>query len=106
MPTDRVVVLRRHDSLAFVADACAVAAEAVNEPRSWGSTDEALAHVYAELVVAYARLLRPELAGTPAAVVDHLMGRVAQARAGEITTPLLDVVDRLHAELTTEPALA
>ena len=40
------------------------------------------------------------------AVIEHLVERLAQARNGEITTPALDIVDRLHGELTAEPAPA
>lgn len=56
------------------------------------------------LVVAYARLVRPHFHGFRLAMVDHLVGRVAQARGGEITTSLVDIVDRLHPELAPERA--
>lgn len=58
--------------------------------------------LYAELVVAYARLARPHFRGPRLAIVDHLVGRVAQARSGEVTTSLVDIVDRLHGELASE----
>lgn len=56
------------------------------------------------MVVAYSQVLRPQLSDDrhgppPLAIVDHLVGRLRQAQNREITTPLLDIVDRLHAEL-------
>jgi hypothetical protein len=36
-------------------------------------------------------------------VIDHLVERLDQARAGEISIPLLDIADRLHAELVRQP---
>lgn len=104
MPTDRVVVLRAGDPMSFLADACAAAADAVNETRAWRDSDTALIDMYAELVVAYARLTRSERTGARLAVTDHLMERVAQVRAGVINTPLGDIADRLHSELTALPA--
>lgn len=106
---DRVVVLRSDDALGFVADACAAIADAVNQVRIVRSGDQALVDVYAELVVAYSRLVHRDLAGDPADtarvnIIDHLVERVGQAQAGEITPPVLDVVDQLDAELTREPA--
>ena len=95
-------MLRRDDPLAFLADACAAAAAAVSEPRRWRPSDLAMIDLYAELVVAHARLVRPHLHGSRLAIVDHLVGRIAQARSGEITTPLVDIVDRLHGELASE----
>ena len=38
-----------------------------------------------------------------ARVGDHLVERLDQARAGEISIPLLDIADRLHAELVRQP---
>ena len=38
-----------------------------------------------------------------ARVGDHLVERQRQARAGEISIPLLDIADRLHAELVRQP---
>ena len=38
-----------------------------------------------------------------ARVGDHLGERQRQARAGEISIPLLDIADRLHAELVRQP---
>ncbi|MGH9031626.1 MAG: hypothetical protein ACRDZV_05805 [Acidimicrobiia bacterium] len=104
MAGDRVVLLRSDDPLAFLADACSAAADAVSEPRPWRPSDLAMVELYAELVVAYARLVRPHVRGTRLAIVDHLVGRVAQARSGEITTSLVDIVDRLHGELASERA--
>lgn len=104
MAGDRVVVLPSDDPLAFVADACAAAADAVSEPRPWRSSDVAVVDVYAELVVAYARLVSPHFHGSRLAIVEHLMERVAQVRGGEITTSLVDIVDRLHGDLASERA--
>jgi hypothetical protein len=47
--------------------------------------------------------MRPALigdanSGTQLAVIDHLVERLRQARAGEFNVPVLDVADRLHAE--------
>jgi hypothetical protein len=36
-------------------------------------------------------------------VIDHLVERLGQARAGDISIPLLDIADRLHAELVRQP---
>jgi hypothetical protein len=104
MTIDRVVVLRPDDPVAFVADACEAAADAVNELRVASATDAALVEVYAELVVAYARVERNGFTGTRLAIVDHLIERITQARCGEIVAPLVDIVDRLHAELTSATA--
>ncbi len=104
MAGDRVVVLRSDDPHAFVADACAAAAATVGQPRPWRPSDAGMVDAYAELVVAYARLARPRLSGARLTIVDHLVERVAQARAGEIATPLVDIVDRLHGELASEGA--
>ena len=60
--------------------------------------------VYAELVVAYARLARPHFRGSSVAILDRLVGRVVQARSGEIRTSLVDIVDRLHGGLASELA--
>lgn len=95
----------------FVADACAALADAVNEVRVWRSTDSDLVNAYAGMVVAYGRLMRLTLAEgsygpVHLAVVDHLIERLGQARAGEIATPVLDIVDRPHAELRREATLA
>ncbi|HVM05086.1 MAG TPA: hypothetical protein VM242_07940 [Acidimicrobiales bacterium] len=84
--------MRSDDPLVFVADACAAAAVAVSEPRSWRPSDAAMIDLYAELVVAYACPVRTDLSGTRLAIVDHLVGRVAQARSGEIKASLVDIV--------------
>jgi hypothetical protein len=107
--SDRVVVLRTDDGISFVADACAALADAVNELRVVRTPDTDLVDAYAELVVAYSRLVRRQLADDPTGVVrvniiDHLLERLRQARAGEDTLPIVDLVDRLHGELTREPA--
>lgn len=106
---ERVVVLRSDDPLAFVADACAALADAVNEVRAVRRSDRELVESYAELVLAYSRLVRARLTADPQVttqmnILDHLEERLRQARAGEIALPVLDVVDRLHAETTREPA--
>lgn len=103
MSTTRVVVLRPDDPIAFMADSCAAAADAVNEIRSWRESDSRLLDVYTELVVAYARLVRAERSGARLAVIDHLIQRVTQARNGEIAG-LAYIVDRLHGEITAIPA--
>jgi hypothetical protein len=36
-------------------------------------------------------------------VIDHLIERLGQARTGEISIPLLDIADRLDAELVRQP---
>ena len=111
MSSDRVVVLRPDDPASFLADACAAAAEAVNEVRVWQQGDANLVELYGELVFAYARLRRADIARSDhatvrLAVIDHLVERLAQARNGEITTRALEIADRLHGELTAEPAPA
>jgi hypothetical protein len=108
---DRVVVLRSDDPLGFVADACAAVAELVNEAHLWRSSDQLVTETYAELLVAFANLVRPGLiadpnSGTQLAIIGHLVERVRQARAGEFNVPVLDVADRLHAELTRQPVSA
>lgn len=107
---DRVVVLRAEDAESFVADGCAALADAVNEIRLVVSSDSVLVDAYAEMVVAYARLVRPRLLEEDStvrlAVMDHLVERVAEVRSGLIALPVLDIVDRLHGELTGESARA
>lgn len=107
--TDRVVVLRADDGIGFVADACAALADVVNQVRAVRAGDADLVDAYAETVVAYSRLVLDRLDGDPHAetrrnIIDHLVGRLRQAQAGEITPPVLDIVDRLHGEITREPA--
>ena len=102
---DRVVVLRRGDPVGFVADACAALAESVNGMRPASPLDARLIEAYAELVVAYSRLTLAELgddAGDRArvAVLEHLTERLRQAQRGELNMRVIDVVDRLHGELT------
>jgi hypothetical protein len=105
-----MVVLRGDDAVGFLADSCGVLADAVNEVRVSRTTDPDLVEVYAELVVAYSRLVRRRLDADPGSTVrvnilGHLEERIRQATAGEIAWPVLDVVDRLHGELTREPAV-
>lgn len=107
--TDRIVVLKNDDAIGFVADACAALAAAVNEIRVSRSGDQDLVSAYAEIVVAYSRLLRHQSSddrygSAHLAIVDHLVERLRQAQNNDITTPVLDIVDRLHGELTREPA--
>jgi len=100
-----IVILRPEDPLAFVADACAALAEENNRIRAVGHDDtRQLVQAYAELVISYALLVCPTL-DIPARVdiIDHLIDRVRQAQTGDIGIPLLDIVDRLHGELTHQP---
>jgi hypothetical protein len=103
---DRIVVFRDHDPLSFVADACAALADAVNEPHVWTARDVELVASYAALVRAYASLVRPavqeEIRGR---IIDHVLERLGEAERGEIVTPAVDIVDRLHGELTHQPSL-
>lgn len=106
--TERVVVLNPADPFAFVADACGALAAAVNEVRPWSPSDTGLVDVYAEMVVAYANLVRPLIAESSSAtarlaIIDHLVDRLRQAQAGDVEVRVADVVDRLHGELTREP---
>lgn len=106
---DRVVVLRGDDGVGSVADACAALAEAVNQVRVVRSGDQALVDAYAEMVVAYSRLVRRQLIDMGAGsgridIIDRLIERLRQAQAGEISLPALDIVDRLHGEVSREPA--
>jgi hypothetical protein len=105
---DRIVVLRPEDPVAFVADACAALADTVNQVPPWQPSDADLVDAYAAMLVAYARVMRPSLEMDPRssarlAIIDHLLGRLTQAQAGEIGYRTADVADRLHAELVHEP---
>jgi hypothetical protein len=107
---DRVVVFRSDDPLGFVADSCAALADSVNETRGWRPSDQDCIEVYAELLCAFANLTRPALvaesgSAVQLAVIEHLMERLAQARSGEFNVSVLDVADRLHAELTHQPSI-
>lgn len=105
---DRVVVLHSDDGLSFIASGCAALAEAANELRLVTSAGGELLDAYAEMVLAYGRLVRPRLLeaneAVRVAVLDHLVERLAQARSGLISLRVIDIVDRLHAELTRESA--
>ena len=108
---DQVVVLRSGDPLGFIADGCAAVAKLVNETHLWNSSDQLITETYAELLVALAHLMRPALlgdasSGTQLAIIDHLVERLSRARAGEFNVPVLDVADRLHAELIRQPVSA
>ena len=106
--SDQVLILRRDRPLDFVADACAALADSVNELRVSRVGDHLLIETYAEMLRAYSNLLRPTLVGDPSCttqvkVIDHLVERLRQARASEINIPVLDIADRLHAELVRQP---
>ena len=107
---ERIVVLRAKDGMSFVVEACAVLAEAVNEVSPARNADANLITVYAEMVRAYARLVRPRLVAQGEAVrvalIDHLLGRLAEAQAGVRAVPVVDVVDRVHGELVRVDAFA
>ena len=104
--TDRIVVLRSHDPLSFVADACAALAGAVNEPHAWTVAHDELVATYAAMVRTFAGLLRPTVDGeVRLRIIDHLLERLGQAERGEIVTPVVEVADRLHGELVHQPAL-
>ena len=88
---------------------CGALADEGNEPHAWRPTDEELTSVYAEATVVLARPRREELVDQPGtevhvAVIDHLIERVRQTKAGEVSLLLADVVDRLHAEALRELA--
>jgi hypothetical protein len=38
-------------------------------------------------------------------IIDHVLERLGQAEGGEIRTPVVDIVDCLHGELTGQPSL-
>ena len=106
--SDHVLILRRENPLDFVANACDALADSVNELRFSRVGDHLLIETYAEMLRAYSNLLRPTLLGDPSCatqvkVIDHLVERLRQARAGEISIPVLDIADRLHAELVRQP---
>ena len=106
--SDQVLILRRDNPLDFVANACAALADLANELRVSRMGDQLLIETYAEMLRAYSNVLRPALVGDPRCavqvkVIDHLVERLDQARAGEISIPLLDIADRLHAELVRQP---
>jgi len=105
---DRVVVLHADDGLSFIADACAVMADAVSETRLVTAGQADLVDAYAEMVLAFSRLVRPRLLGdgetVRVAVMDHLLDRLTEARTGLIALPVLDIIDRLHGELTQDHA--
>lgn len=105
---DRVVVLYADDGLSFIADACAVMADAVNETRLVTAGHADLVEAYTEMVVAFARLVRPRLLDdgetVRVAVMDHLLDRLTQAGTGLIAPPVLHIVDRLCVELTQDHA--
>jgi hypothetical protein len=106
--SDQVLILRRDNPLDFVANACAALADLVNELRVSRIVDQLTIETYAEMLRAYSNLLRPALVGDPGCavqvkVVNHLVERLVQARAGDISIPLLEIADRLHAELVRQP---
>lgn len=103
--TDKVVFLNPRQPLAFLASACAALAEALEDTVALGPNRDELAAVYAEVVGAYARLLRAEVARMPEMsrvwfdVVDHLLGRLKQVRDREILLDHVEVASQLHARL-------
>ena len=105
---ERIVVLRPDEGISFVADACAALAEAVNGVRPTRSGDAELTNVYAEMVRAYARVVRPRLVDhgeeVRVAVIDHLLGRLDEAQAGVRAIAVVDIIDRLHGELVRDDA--
>ena len=65
-----------------------------------------LVAAYAAMVRTYAILVRPSVQHeVQGRIIDHLLERLGQAERGEILTPVVDVVDRLHGELVNEPAM-
>lgn len=106
---DRIVVLKENDAFTFVADGCAALADAMNQLRVSREGDHELEAAYAEMVVAYSRLvlhaLPADRSQSPRVqIIGHLVERLRQAQAGEVTLSVLDIVDRLHAELENERA--
>jgi hypothetical protein len=94
---EQIVVLRAEASLEFVASACALLAGQVNRLRVAGPGQDSLVEVYAEMVLAYARLRRRELDDpVRVQIIDHLTERVGQAQIGQSrpaprrTHPLID----------------
>jgi hypothetical protein len=105
---DQVLILRRDNPLDFVAEVCAALADSINEIHISRKGDRLLADTYAEMLCAYSNLLRPGMVVDPGSsiqlnVIDHLVERLGQARDGTISIPLLDIADRLHAELVRQP---
>ncbi|WP_063043738.1 hypothetical protein [Nocardia pseudovaccinii] len=97
------ILLQPQDPVGFVADACAALADQVNRIRALPPQDsiDQLAQTYAELVIAYSHLIAPTITNRARTnIISHLIDRIREAQTGDITTPLLDAVDRLHAELT------
>jgi len=106
--SDQVLILRRDRPLDFVDNVCAALADLVNGLRVSRPGDQLLIETYAEMLRAYSNLVRPALVDDPGCavqikVIDHLVERLGQARSGEISIPVLDIADRLHAELVRQP---
>jgi hypothetical protein len=109
--SEQIVVLHPGEPLQFLVEVCRALADTVNEAHTWRPSDAELVEVYAEAVCALAHLRRAELArrsGDEArvAVIDHLLERLRQTRAGEVEMRLADVVDRLHAEAVSDLVIA
>jgi hypothetical protein len=103
---ERVVVLRTHDPVSFIADASAALANAVNEPHAWSTAHEELVAAYAALVRAYAGLVLSSVRDeVQVRIIDHVLMRLGQSERGEILTPVAEIVDRLHGLLASEPVL-
>ncbi|WP_216675871.1 hypothetical protein [Nocardia terpenica] len=98
------MTLRSGDPVGFVAAASSTAADQANRIRVAGSCHQELAQVYSVLVIAYGHLVRRNLDDpVRSKIIGHLVDRIRQSQNGEVTIPLLDIVDRLHAELTDTP---
>jgi hypothetical protein len=100
-----VVLLDPQRPLAFLQDACSALAEAVTDVPALSDSRDELAVVYAETVGAYARLLREEMSRMPETsqvwlnIIDHLLERLRQVRAREITLDLVEIADQLNGRL-------
>ncbi len=104
--SQRIVILRDHDPVSFVADGCAALADAANELHVWSAGHEELLAVYAAMVRTYAGLVRPSIDDeAKGRIIDHVLERLGQAERGEIMAPVLDIADRLHGELVNDPVL-
>ncbi len=103
--TGRVVLLDPQRPLAFLENACATLAEVLEDTPPLSPTRDAVALVYAEVVGAYARLVREELSRVPEMspvwfhVVDHLLERMRQVRAQEIAIDAAEIASQLHARV-------
>ncbi len=101
---DRVVVWHAHDGLSFVADACAVMGRCRERDPTGHRRASRPRRGLCREVAAVARLFCSRLLDDSEtvriAVIDHLLDRLTEARTGLNALSVLDVVDRLHGELT------